>query len=203
MTLRILGAGGHAKVALEAWRSTGQGVTALHDDSAELHGRLVLGVPVAGRIADALATDDELHLAIGDNEARRRIGAGLDEDRFPRIVHAAAWISPSSSLAAGVLVCAGAVVQAEAMIGRHTIVNSQALVEHDVEIGEFSHVAPGVRLAGGVRIGAGSLIGLGAVLLPGIVVGRNAVIGAGAIVVRDVPDSAVVVGNPARPIRVP
>lgn len=43
-----------------------------------------------------------------------------------------------------------------------------------------------------------SKIGANATLLPGIVIGRNALVGAGAVVVRDVPDGKVVVGNPAR-----
>ena len=32
-------------------------------------------------------------------------------------------------------------------------------------------------------------------------IGENAVVGAGAVVTKDVPDNAVVVGNPARVIR--
>lgn len=44
-------------------------------------------------------------------------------------------------------------------------------------------------------------IGTGAVLLPGITVGEGALVGAGAVVLEDVPDGAVVVGNPARIIR--
>lgn len=200
MNLRILGAGGHAKVALEAWRSTGGRIRALHDDRVELHGRKRLGVTVIGTLAEALASDDPIHVAIGDNAARMRLGGNLSDDRCPRIVHAAAQVSPSAVLEAGILVCAGVVIQAEARIGRHSIVNSLALVEHDAEIGPFVHVAPGARLGGEVRVGMGSLIGIGAVLLPGIRVGRNAIVGAGAVVIRDVPDSAIVVGNPARAI---
>ncbi|MET4089323.1 acyltransferase [Bradyrhizobium sp. S3.5.5] len=49
-------------------------------------------------------------------------------------------------------------------------------------------------------IESGASIGAGAVLLPGVRVGRNAMIGAGAVVVSDVAEETVVVGNPARVI---
>ncbi len=44
----------------------------------------------------------------------------------------------------------------------------------------------------------GATIGANATILCGITVGRYAFIGAGAVVIKDVPDYAVVVGNPAR-----
>jgi acetyltransferase-like isoleucine patch superfamily enzyme len=44
-------------------------------------------------------------------------------------------------------------------------------------------------------------IGAHATLLPGVVVGRGALVGAGSVVTKDVPDNAVVVGNPARVIK--
>ena len=49
---------------------------------------------------------------------------------------------------------------------------------------------------GVVRTGAS--IGGGAIVLPGVTVGRYALVGSGAVVTRDVPDHAIVVGNPAR-----
>ncbi|MFC2420190.1 MAG: acyltransferase [Treponema maltophilum] len=44
-------------------------------------------------------------------------------------------------------------------------------------------------------------IGAGATILPGVCVGAHAVVGAGAVVTKDVPDYAVVVGNPARIVK--
>jgi maltose O-acetyltransferase len=41
-------------------------------------------------------------------------------------------------------------------------------------------------------------IGAGAVILPGITLGHGAVVGAGAVVTKDVPPYSIVVGNPAR-----
>jgi acetyltransferase-like isoleucine patch superfamily enzyme len=52
----------------------------------------------------------------------------------------------------------------------------------------------------GPLVRSGAKIGAGAVLLPAVTVGRDALVGAGAVVVRDVPDGKVVVGNPARVI---
>lgn len=47
----------------------------------------------------------------------------------------------------------------------------------------------------------GASIGSGATLLCGITIGENALIGAGSVVTKDVPDNAIVAGNPARVIK--
>lgn len=44
-------------------------------------------------------------------------------------------------------------------------------------------------------------IGTSATILGGIRIGKNALVGAGSVVTRDVPDNAIVVGNPAKIIR--
>ena len=60
--------------------------------------------------------------------------------------------------------------------------------------------AAGLEFGRPIRIGRNVWIGAGAILLPGITVGDHAIIGAGSVVTRDVPASATVAGNPARPI---
>jgi acetyltransferase-like isoleucine patch superfamily enzyme len=57
------------------------------------------------------------------------------------------------------------------------------------------------RTLRGPHLMPGAKVGANATLLPGVVIGVNSLVGAGAIVVRDVPDGVVVVGNPARVIR--
>lgn len=52
-----------------------------------------------------------------------------------------------------------------------------------------------------VRIKHDAWIGAGATILPGVCVGAHAIVGAASVVTHDVPDYAVVVGNPARVIK--
>ena len=53
----------------------------------------------------------------------------------------------------------------------------------------------------GAHIKRGAKIGANVTILPGVVIGENALVGAGTVVTKDVPDGAVVVGNPARVVK--
>ncbi len=52
-----------------------------------------------------------------------------------------------------------------------------------------------------VTIGDNVWIGGNAVIMPGVHIGSNVVIGAGSVVVKDIPDNMVAVGNPCKVIR--
>ena len=54
---------------------------------------------------------------------------------------------------------------------------------------------------GGATVRRLARIGANSTILPGVVIGENSLVGAGSVVVHDVPDGTVVVGNPARVIR--
>lgn len=51
---------------------------------------------------------------------------------------------------------------------------------------------------GRVEIGNNVFVGADAIILPNVKIGDNCIIGAGTVVSKDIPDGAVVVGNPAR-----
>ncbi len=52
-----------------------------------------------------------------------------------------------------------------------------------------------------VHIGENAWIGAGVTIVPGVSIGKNTVIGAGSVVVKDIPDNVVAVGNPCRVLR--
>lgn len=52
-----------------------------------------------------------------------------------------------------------------------------------------------------VEIDSDSWIGTHAIILQGVKIGRNVTVGAGSVVMNDLPDNAVAIGNPARVIK--
>jgi UDP-perosamine 4-acetyltransferase len=202
----IMGAGGHAKVIIEAIRAAHAGrIVGLIGLS--LGGADVLGVPVIGKDDDVsdLFAKNVAHsavVAVGDNKLRQRIGRWLFELGFelPTIVHPTAMISPSAHLGAGAVIMAGALIGAGTTIGSLGIVNSAACVDHDNDIGAAAHISPGCVLAGAVRVGERVLVGVGSSVRPGVSIGDDATIGAGSAVVSDVAASEVVGGAPAKPL---
>jgi len=59
----------------------------------------------------------------------------------------------------------------------------------------------GLEYAYPIKVGDNVWIGAGVQVLPGVTIGNNVVIGAGSIVVKDIPDDSVAVGNPCKVIR--
>lgn len=201
--LVVFGAGGHAKVVIEAIRGASPGLQiTVVDDNPAGGAASLLGLRAAGR-RDWLANNwpgAAVAPAIGNNQARAAIADWLASQgrALATVLHPSAILSPTAGLGAGSFIAAGAVINAEARIAEAVIINTMASIDHDCEIGAFAHIAPGSRLCGGVRVGARTLIGAGSVLIPGVSVGADAVVGAGSVVLRDVPPGAKVAGSPAR-----
>lgn len=61
---------------------------------------------------------------------------------------------------------------------------------------DFKSRNPEVEFAQSIRIGNNVWIGGNVVVNPGVRIGNNSVIGSGSIVVKDIPDNVVAVGNP-------
>lgn len=204
LKLLIIGAGGHAKVVIDAARAAGWHPAAC---LAPAGATQCLGVPVIGDDdrAASLFSDGWRHavVAIGANGVREKIGSHLSDIGFqlPAIIHPSAVISATARIGQGVVIMPNATVNAEACIEFAAIINTGAIVEHDCYVGAGSHVAPRSVLAGHVRIGARVLFGVGSVARPGVSVADDMIVGAGSVVVADVPPgSGIVLGVPARPL---
>ncbi|MEB0029004.1 DapH/DapD/GlmU-related protein [Pseudomonas sp. MH9.2] len=91
----------------------------------------------------------------------------------------------------GVYLWEGTVIADDVFIGPNATFTNDAMPRSKIYPEKFS----------GITVKRGASIGANATILPGVTIGTEAMVGAGAVVVVDVPDRAVVVGNPAKVIR--
>jgi sugar O-acyltransferase (sialic acid O-acetyltransferase NeuD family) len=206
-----LGAGGHARLVIDAIDSAGfYAVIGLLDPDESLWGTRVAGKPVLGgdELLGKLRSDgvDRAFLGVGstgDTTSRRVLfEKGCSEGfEITTVRHEASYVSVTSTLGEGTVVLANATVGPNARVGRNVAINAGAVVEHDTVVEDHTQIATGALLCGGVHIGLGAHIGAGASIKQGVRVGDGATVGAGAAVIRDVEAGSVVVGVPARRIR--
>jgi UDP-2-acetamido-3-amino-2,3-dideoxy-glucuronate N-acetyltransferase len=114
-------------------------------------------------------------------------------------------------------------IQKGASIGKNCKISSHTFICEGVHIADNCFVGHGVMFTNDLfpratnpdgsaqteadwtlvetHVKKGASIGSNATILCGITIGENALIGAGAMVTKDVPDNAVVAGNPAKIIK--
>ena len=198
----LYGASGHSKVIIDIFNLRNIQIKKIIDDHTDLNS---LGtIPILNSIDYLL--NENMIIAIGDNSLRKQISNNNNNNNNNKItyinaIHPNTDISPTVTIGKGTVVMAGVVINSGSKIGEQCIINSKALVEHDCILGDFVHISPGAHLAGSVKVGEGTQIGIGAIVIQGLKIGKWATIGAGAVIIRDVPDYAVVVGNPGKIIK--
>jgi acetyltransferase-like isoleucine patch superfamily enzyme len=94
------------------------------------------------------------------------------------------------------LVYRGVTVEDGVFIGPNAILTNDRYPRSITASGELARVDDWV--VSPIRLRTGCSIGAGAVVVAGLTIGRFATVGAGAVVTHDVPDHALVAGNPAR-----
>lgn len=197
--MHIIGASGHAKVIIDILELNGVPILGLWDDNQNLE--VFLNFRIKGSASSFKSRDGEpVIITIGNNKVRKTIADRLNAE-FGIAIHPNSVVSSSAELSSGTVVMANSSVNAGAVIGNHVILNTNCSVDHDCKLGDFVHISPQVGLAGNVEVGEGTHIGIGANVIQGVKIGKWATIGAGSVVIRDVPDYAVVVGNPGRIIK--
>jgi len=196
--MNIYGASGHAKVIMDIAKSCELQIDAIFDDDLQL--TEVSGYKVIHTLSNELLRRGTV-LAIGNNWIRKMVAEKFEGKFQNGIFHRSAVLAPSVIIGVGTVVMANASINAEVIIGNHCIINTGATVEHECQLGDYVHISPNSALAGDVIVGEGSHIGIGAVVIPGVKIGKWVTIGAGAVVLEDIPDFAVVVGNPGKIIK--
>ena len=193
----VYGASGHGKVIIEILESINTPHIEVWDDAPH---EPLWEYPVT---PPATEVKDQVVISIGVNGTRKKVADRLGGSvSFGTAIHAATCISKRTTIGEGTVIMAGVTINADSHIGKHCIINTSASIDHDCILGDYSHISPNATLSGDVHVGEGTHIGSGASAIQGIRIGKWCTIGAGAVIIRDIPDYATAVGNPARIIKV-
>jgi len=93
-------------------------------------------------------------------------------------------------------ICEGVTIEDECFIGHGVMFINDLLPRATTDTGELAGDADWQIVP--TRVKHRAAIGSNATILCGVTIGEGALVGAGAVVTKDVPDHAVVMGNPAR-----
>jgi sugar O-acyltransferase (sialic acid O-acetyltransferase NeuD family) len=202
--LLIFPCNGNAIEALDCLGETYRCV-AFVDDAAQKQGTETHGHPVLARSALAERPDAFVLAVPGSPTSyrnRRQVVESLQvsAQRFARVIHPTARISPLAVIGQNVLIMAGVVITSNAIVGSHVCVLPNTVIHHDAVVGDWSLVGSNVTIAGGATIGRNCYIGSGSSIMNGVHVDDGALVGLGSNVIRSVAAGATVAGNPARQI---
>ena len=155
------------------------------------------------------ANADKITDLVIENDRRNSGVPTLDLKNIKARIEPGAVIREKVEIGEGAVIMMGAVINIGAVIGKGTMIDMGAVLGGRAIVGDHCHIGAGTVLAGVVEPASATpvvvednvMIGANAVVIEGVRIGRNAVVGAGAIVISDVPPNAVVVGTPARVIK--
>jgi acetyltransferase-like isoleucine patch superfamily enzyme len=180
-------------------------------ENADIGDFAIIGVPPQGK------KPGELETRIGSNALIRS----------HTVIYAGNVIGANLQTGHGVLIRESNEIGDDVSIGSHSVIEHHVKIGHRVRIHSNAFIPEGSVLENDSWVGpnavftnvpyplsrdakktlkgphllSGAKVGANATLLPGVVIGQNALVGTGSVVVNNVPDGKVVVGNPARIIK--
>ena len=206
----IIGAGTYGEVYLSYLQQAGVDVVGFLDDDPKLVGVKVHDIPILGPISMLSTLKSEydvegVYCPLGNNKLRVEFLKRAKELGYetPNYIHPSVVISPHVTIGNGVYILLGTTIMP------YAVINDYVMISMGVHLAHHSLLEEGVFLSTGCNFGASihakryAYCGISSTIMTGIKsLGEDCLIGAGAVVIKDVPDNAVMAGVPAKVLRI-
>ncbi|MBP1224039.1 acetyltransferase [Flavobacterium sp. 1355] len=173
-------------------------------DKDKINGFCILGKTEAVEQEFLKKSFDELIIGIGYKHLQiRKSLFDRFEKKIPfgKIVHSSSWLDKTVQIKEGSIIYPRCSIDANVIIESNTILNIGCVVAHDSIVGRHSFLSPRVALAGFIKVEEMCIIGINATIIDNIRIVSETQIGGGAVVIKNIENPGLYVGNPVRFIR--
>lgn len=206
--LIIIGAGsvgGHVATNLQDYSSEYNLLGFLDDDVSKV-GTDFVGFPVLGNIDSITSYSSSISIVIGIAFPAEKYSIieklrSSGYHNYPTLISNKTWLSKNTKIGDGCIIYPGTTINYNCVIDDFVVINMNCGIGHDCRISDYSSLAPGVMVGGNTTIEQLSEMGIGSQTIQELRIGHKTTVGAGAVVIKNIPDYAVVVGNPGRIIK--
>ena len=148
----------------------------------------------------------KFHICIGgmNGQIRSLIAKKLISKKLSPIslIHKDSLIHKSVSIGKMVMIMPNVVINPFVKIGDYSVINTSAVVEHDCILGSGIDIMGSASIAGNCNIKNNATVGTNATIFPNITLGENSFVGSGSVVRKNIKKNEIVVGNPAKFLKI-
>lgn len=162
--------------------------------------RYVNGIPVIP-LSEFNPRTHKVVIAIGNPVEREKITQLLPANtRYITVIHPSVVMSKWVEVGEGSVICAGTILTCNIKLGKHSHLNLYTTIGHDCVTGDFFTTAPAVNISGNCLFGKSVYCGTNASFRESLKISDNVIIGMGAVVIKNISEQGVYIGNPLHKI---
>jgi sugar O-acyltransferase (sialic acid O-acetyltransferase NeuD family) len=125
----------------------------------------------------------------------------IPDNRLVTFVHPTAYVAHNVELSPGCIIMPNVSITSKTKLGKSCCVRPGATIGHNNDIGDHTSIIAGASIGSCIKIGKGGFIGLKSCVREYTRIGQYSMVGMGAVVVKDIGEGELWVGNPAKFLR--
>lgn len=117
---------------------------------------------------------------------------------FVNLIHSSCIIGSNVDLGQGNVFYPGVIIDSNVKIKNNVLINLGCIISHNSIVESHCYISPAVAIAGYTKIGQKSMLGINCTIIENLKICSNTKIGAGSVVIKNIEESGIYAGTPAR-----